>query len=375
MNFTADEITNYLVELTSATGNPDEVYLLRRYEIVVSPRDRFLNIVDDRTIRTDFTARFPGEFDQNQPGLSDIFAGSVFIKGTTNYFLASRIRRVDSEQEERQWVRAFSTNDPATVYGQTNPYQILDHAPNPFALQTPADQTELKLMAASQVEQFTWVKAQPQDPYTDIQISRFDAPTTRFSDDVRYEIRFYDAASLTRVVKFDSDNNGKEALFTSNHGQLAGIIDQISGLPTTKEQETVWYVTATDGLYTTESTPPNNDNQNRPGFRLKLVKDAILSVEGPAPANFDLSQNYPNPFNPTTNISYSLPKSSQVTLVIYDLLGNKVKTLVNESLDAGTYELTWNATNDLGVQVPSGNYILKMVAGDFVQTRKMTLLK
>jgi hypothetical protein len=351
------------------------VYLLRRYEIVVSPRDRFLNVVDDRTIRTDFTARFPGEFDQNQPGLSDIFAGSVFIKGTTNYFLASRIRRVDSEQEERQWVRAFSTNDPATVYGQTNPYQILDHAPNPFALQTPADQTELKLMAASQVEQFTWVKAQPQDPYTDIQISRFDAPTTRFSDDVRYEIRFYDAASLTRVVKFDSDNNGKEALFTSNHGQLAGIIDQISGLPTTKEQETVWYVTATDGLYTTESTPPNNDNQNRPGFRLKLVKDAILSVEGPAPANFDLSQNYPNPFNPTTNISYSLPKSSQVTLVIYDLLGNKVKTLVNESLDAGTYELTWNATNDLGVQVPSGNYILKMVAGDFVQTRKMTLLK
>ena len=371
MNFTADEITNYLVDLTSATGNPDEVYLLRRYEIVVSPRDRFLNVVDDRTIRTDFSARFPGEYDQNQPGLSDIFAGSVFIKGTTNYFLASRITREDPT--ERQQVRAFSTNDPATVYGVTNPYQILDHAPNPFALQTPADQTELELNAASQVEQFTWVKATPQDPYTDIQISRFDPAT--FTDDVRYEIVYLDAASLTRSIPFDSDDNGKEAMFTSNHGQLAGIIDQISGLPTTKEQDVVWYVEATDGLYTTQSTPPNNDPQNRPGFRLKLVKEGILGVEGPAPAEFALSQNYPNPFNPTTTISYSMPKSSQVTMVIYDLLGNKVKTLVNESLDAGTYEVIWDATNDMGVQVPSGNYILKMVAGDFVQTRKMTLLK
>jgi flagellar hook assembly protein FlgD len=62
-------------------------------------------------------------------------------------------------------------------------------------------------------------------------------------------------------------------------------------------------------------------------------------------------------------------------MVIYDLLGNMVKTLVNESLDAGTYEMTWDATNNAGVQVPSGNYILKMVAGDFTQTRKMTLLK
>jgi len=372
MNFATDEITNYLVELTSATGNPNEVYLLRRYEIVVSPRDRYLNIVSDRTIRTDFTARFPGEFDQNQPGLSDIFAGSVFIKGTTNYFLASRITRLVSKNNERQWVRAYSSADN-TVLGQTDPYEILDHAPNDFALQTPADNTELRLMRASDVEQFTWVKAAPQDPYTDIQISRFDPAL--FSDEVTYKIRFLDKASLTRAIEFDSDNNGKNATFTSNHGQLAGIIDQMSGIPTTKEQEVVWYVDATDGLYVTSSTPPNNDPQNRDGYTLKLIKDGILSVEGPAPAAFNLSQNYPNPFNPTTTISYALPKSSQVTLVVFDLLGNKVKTLVNESLDAGTYEMTWDATNDMGVQVPSGNYILKMVAGDFTQTRKMTLLK
>ena len=370
MNFGTDAITNYLVDITSATGNPDEVYLLRRYEMVVSPRDRYLNVVDDVTIRTRFTARFPGEFDQNQPGLSDIFAGEVFIKGTTNYFLASRIRRIDSKNEERQWVEAYSAIDN-NVNGRTNPYQILDHAPNQFALQTPVDQTELKLMRSTDQEQFTWVKATPQDPYTNIQISRFDPAT--FSDEVRYTIRFLDFASLTRAVEFDSDNNGKEATFTSNHGQLAGIIDQISGLPTTKSQKCIWYVEATDGLYVTESTPPNQDN--RPGFELTLTKDGILGVNDAAPAAFALSQNYPNPFNPSTMISYSLPKSTQVSVVVYDLLGNKVKTLVNEAAEAGTYEVVWNATNDLGVQVPSGNYILKMVAGDFTQTRKMTLLK
>ena len=370
MNFTADAITNYLVDLTSATGNPNEVYLLRRYEIVVSPRDRFLNIVDDRTIRTDFTARFPGEFDQNQVGLSDIFAGSVFIKGTTNYFLASRITRIIANNNEPQWVRAYSSADNM-VLGQTNPYQILDHAPNDFALQTPADNTELRLMRAADVEQFTWVMASPQDPYTNIQISRFDPAT--FTDEVSYTIRYLDAASLTRAVEFESDNNGKAATFTSNHGQLAGLIDDISGNPTTLEQEVVWFVKATDGLYVTESTPPKNDT--RDGYKLKLIKDGILSVEGPAPANFSLSQNYPNPFNPTTTISYALPKSTQVTMVVYDLLGNMVKTLVNESMDAGTYVMTWDATNNAGVQVPSGNYILKMVAGNFTQTRKMTLLK
>jgi hypothetical protein len=129
-------------------------------------------------------------------------------------------------------------------------------------------------------------------------------------------------------------------------------------------------------LYATPSSPPYNDPQNRPGYRLTLEKDGILDVNpGQVPAEFALSQNYPNPFNPTTTLSYSLPKSTQVSIVVYDLLGSPVKTLVNEAQSAGSFQVVWNATNDLGVQVPSGNYIVKMVAGDFVQTRKMTLLK
>ncbi len=370
MNFSTGTISNFLVDVTSATANPDQVYLLRRYEIVVSPRDRYLN-VSNAQIRTRFTARFPGEFDQNMPGLSDIFSGDVFITGPTNYFLASRIARIKGS-DELQWVRAYKFDD-ASVSGQTNGYEILDHAPNAFALTAPADQTVLKLMRASDPEVFSWVKANPQDPYTNIRISRFDPRT--YTDDVMYKLFFVDSISLTRQVVYDSDNIGKDATFTTNHGQLASVINIISGQPTQKSQATVWYVEATDGLYTTKSSPPNADPNNRPGYRLTLIKEGILGVDGTTPSEFALSQNYPNPFNPSTTISFAVPKTSQVTVVVYDLLGTPVKTLVNEKMDAGSYKVTWDATNDLGVAVPSGNYIFKMVSGSFTQTRKMTLLK
>jgi hypothetical protein len=300
-----------------------------------------------------------------------VFSGDVFITGPTNYFVASRIARVKG-QDELQWIRAYKASDP-TIMGQTSPYEVLDHAPNAFTLDTPVDNTMWKLQAAKAQEQFTWKAATPADPYTQIQVSRFDP--RKYSDDIHYNIVFVDSISLTRAVKFESDNTGTLATYTTNHGQLANLIETISGQKTTGEYNVVWFVEATDGLYTTLSTPPNADPSKRGGYHLFLKKDGILDVAGLTPKNFELGQNYPNPFNPTTSISYSLPKSSQVTLMVFDLLGSPVKTLVNETKEAGSYKVTWDATNDLGQQMPSGNYIIKIVAGDFTQTRKMTLLK
>ena len=305
---------------------------------------------------------------------SNIFSGEVFLTGETNFFLASRISRIASRNDQLQWIHAYSAADP-TVEGISDEYEILDHAPNAYALQTPQDQTEWKLSAAANPHQFTCVKASPQDPYTDIQIRR-DDPGTKVSDVVSYSITFVDSISLTKAVTFASDNGGMEATFTTNEGQLSGIIDQISGLPTTVSQACVWFVEATDGDYITKSTPPNGDPAGRPGYRLRLTKEGILGVEdGNLPTEYSLGQNYPNPFNPSTTISYTLPKSSRVTMMIFDLLGTPVKTIVNDMQDAGSYKIVWNATNDAGVQVPSGNYIIKIVAGDFTSTRKMTLLK
>ena len=88
------------------------------------------------------------------------------------------------------------------------------------------------------------------------------------------------------------------------------------------------------------------------------------------PNEYSLSQNYPNPFNPSTSISYQLPRQNHVTLIIYDLLGREVTTLVQDKKQQGEYTVTWNAEN-----VPSGVYFYKLSAGDFIQTKKMILME
>jgi hypothetical protein len=327
--------------------------------------------VSNTTVKCKFSARFPGEYDATVPGLSDIFSGEVFITGPTNYFLASRIARIKGS-DELQWVRCYlSSNDQ--VRGQTAPYEVLNHAPNAFALTSPPNHTVFGLDKAASQETFTWVKATPQDPYTDIQISRFNP--TKYTDDVSYTIEFVDSLSLTRAYRVASDNVGKDAKYSTTHGQLADIINTISGTPNVKSQNVVWRIEATDGLYKTMSSPPNADPNGLPGWYLFLDKRAILAADGPIPTEFSMSQNYPNPFNPSTTFTYALPKSTNVTIQIYDLLGAPVKTLVNKHMDAGTYTATWDATNDLGQQVPTGNYIYKIMAGSFSATRKMTLTK
>ena len=85
---------------------------------------------------------------------------------------------------------------------------------------------------------------------------------------------------------------------------------------------------------------------------------------------FSLSQNYPNPFNPTTTISYQLPEKSIVTLKVYDILGREIAELVNESKEAGNYKVTFDASN-----LSSGIYYYQIKAGNFVQSRKMLLIK
>ena len=88
------------------------------------------------------------------------------------------------------------------------------------------------------------------------------------------------------------------------------------------------------------------------------------------PSTFSLSQNYPNPFNPTTTITFALPRRSQVSLTLYNILGQTVATLVDEKLSAGEYEVTLN-----GNGLSSGVYFYRIVAGDFVQGKKLVLLK
>jgi hypothetical protein len=93
------------------------------------------------------------------------------------------------------------------------------------------------------------------------------------------------------------------------------------------------------------------------------------------PSEFALSQNYPNPFNPTTSIKFQVAQDAKVSLVVYDMLGQRVRTLVDGIQEAGFYTVRWDGSNDFGGKVASGIYIYRLQAGSFVSTMKMNLMK
>ena len=93
------------------------------------------------------------------------------------------------------------------------------------------------------------------------------------------------------------------------------------------------------------------------------------------PDGFSLGQNYPNPFNPSTKITYSLNKADDVNLVIYNMLGQVVRTLVNERITAGVKTVEWDGLNDAGISVPTGTYFAKLKTSAGVDTKKMMLVK
>ena len=106
------------------------------------------------------------------------------------------------------------------------------------------------------------------------------------------------------------------------------------------------------------------------------ASSAVLSINGELlPEVFALHQNYPNPFNPITTLRYDLPENGMVNITIYDMLGRQVKTLVNHTQDAGYRSVIWDATNDYGKPVSAGIYLYQIQAGEYIQTKKMVLLK
>jgi hypothetical protein len=93
------------------------------------------------------------------------------------------------------------------------------------------------------------------------------------------------------------------------------------------------------------------------------------------PYRFELVQNYPNPFNPVTTIEYSVQSRTSVTIEIFNVLGQKVRKLVNETRSAGSYRIEWSGTDESGRSVSTGVFLYRLQAGDVVQTKKMLLIK
>jgi hypothetical protein len=105
-------------------------------------------------------------------------------------------------------------------------------------------------------------------------------------------------------------------------------------------------------------------------FRFTTAQFVSVAAGQSVPAEFSLGQNHPNPFNPATTIGFSLPQAHRVTIKVFDILGQEVATLLDEEVPAGSFTVTWNAT-----KAASGIYFYRIVAGDFVQTKRMVLMR
>lgn len=138
--------------------------------------------------------------------------------------------------------------------------------------------------------------------------------------------------------------------------------------------QTAWY----GGENENEAEPITLESGNMPSSVDVDVDQTVTSVDGTdsiLPEVFALEQNYPNPFNPSTTIRFSLPVNSKVTLRIYNVLGQNVRTLIDKSLEAGIHSVQWLGVDDNGRQVASGIYLLQFEAGEVHLTRRMVLMK
>ncbi len=114
-----------------------------------------------------------------------------------------------------------------------------------------------------------------------------------------------------------------------------------------------------------------------PAQNIRLHLDVTVDVKdlSGVPAHYELQDNFPNPFNPTTTIRYDLKEPGKVTLKIYNILGQEVRTLVNKNEAAGFKSAVWDSKDNAGRMVSSGLYIYRIETGKFVKSRKMMLLK
>ncbi len=226
--------------------------------------------------------------------------------------------------------------------------------PDPvFGLTSPADEAEVVVSGDVTV---TWTATEDID-----------------GNDLTYEWVLY-TADTVEIVAVTSGNEGADSEVLLDFATVDGLLAE-AGLAVGENADFVWNVRVSDGNDTLDVSTGYDLASN--SFlatynTLNLERGMSVSNEeiSGLPQKYDLKQNYPNPFNPSTSISFDLPATSNVVLNIYDMLGRKVATLVDKSMNAGTHNVQFDAS-----QLSSGMYIYRIEAGSFTSIRKMMLIK
>ena len=196
---------------------------------------------------------------------------------------------------------------------------------------------------------------------------------------LQYDAAKYEFVEVKQVVEgLMGSADGQAALFVSSNKTPGEVIVgsmKVDGNAASGAGDLVEFV------FRTEDSPLQSDFQVLDGILVDLagnvdqMHNIAVGRLDPIPEAFALSQNMPNPFNPSTTISYEVPESGSVKLIVYNLLGQQVRTLIDDSIESGFHTVVWDGADEFGRQVASGIYIYRMNSGEFNATKRMLFLK
>lgn len=185
--------------------------------------------------------------------------------------------------------------------------------------------------------------------------------------------------SWTAVTGF-LPKNISTVLYVPQTNNQAIVVSSFQGFSSSSDGGETWKILNTQSCATT-SFASANAGWTVDGNTGKILKfagnlsTAVAEQTTALPEGFHLAQNYPNPFNPSTMIQYEIPQAAHVRLAIYNLLGERVRTLVDAKESAGLKHITWDGRNDRGERVSSGVYLYQLEAGELKMTKRLLLMK
>jgi len=374
------------VKTTVTPRKNNYVFLLKAMEVIITPTDKYNNeiitlsknenvilVIDDDVV----------EHDQ---------VGNRVISGKTWLYLTPMVVK-DVPNYNVLKVGAFIPDAvnglPNPLTGAFVPVLVVNHipvGPLPATFKIKNEQSALyitdniiKLQKHSDKYDFSWNQATDDNNkilYKSDPVALANPNDPRYLIDDRCVVKYTFKVAEYMTYPF-STTNSTDTVIVINAGMLKDIYLYLrQSTSTAKSVDVNYFIIFEDDVYK-YSMPMYADKLVTLKKKITLQDDGITALRDPnaIPTVFSLDQNYPNPFNPSTTINYALPKESNVKITIYNVLGQPVRTLVNERQAASYQSVVWDGKNDKGMTVSSGTYIYIITAGDFVQTKKMNLLK
>jgi hypothetical protein len=179
----------------------------------------------------------------------------------------------------------------------------------------------------------------------------------------------------------DFDNNGvwdpSDQIFASQ-ALVAGVNSLVFAVPSIGKGAPAFNTFARFRFSTAGGLAPDGPAADGEveDYEVTIEEDLVTDASGPGlPKHYALYEPVPNPFNPQTTLSFALPKGSHVKLTVYDVRGRVVATLLDEARGPGIHDVVWDGSDNAGRQVASGVYLYRLEAGNFVETKRMVLVK